>query len=271
MSKGYADYVITIAHEVDREIMRERDGVEVPLFGNEFEEWLKESKELSEASVVNYMRWLHKADSWILDLSHDFWTLLKKAWNAADFQTAKALCKEYESLLLDEKSQAEKEGKEEYGESGKEIGNWISTFRKFIKFHDEQIEKVEGDKKVLAEKIEASRLKAANLFLETRFSLWGIDNGLSETTMDSYISGIRSVNRKLFCKTGYDLLHDFLPQYVKTKNEDKINEMFSAMDKLLSRRIDSYNETEMPRESFLNCRAALRKYTEFIRHLIITE
>ncbi len=87
-------------------------------------------------------------------------------------------------------SQAEKEGKEEYGESGKEIGNWISTFRKFIKFHDEQIEKVEGDKKVLAEKIEASRLKAANLFLETRFSLWGIDNGLSETTMDSYISGM---------------------------------------------------------------------------------
>ncbi len=124
---------------------------------------------------------------------------------------------------------------------------------------------------MLAEKIEASRLKAANLFLEVRFAIWGIDNGLSETTMDSYISEIKSVNRKLFCKTGYDLLHDFLPQYVKTKNEDKINEMFSAMDKLLSRRIDSYNETEMPRESLLNCRAALRKYTEFIKHLITTE
>lgn len=68
MSKGYADYVIAIALEVDREIMRERDGVEVPLFGNEFEEWLKESEELSEASVVNYMRWLHKADSWILEI-----------------------------------------------------------------------------------------------------------------------------------------------------------------------------------------------------------
>ncbi len=66
MSKGYADYVIATSLEIDREIMRERDGVEVPLFGNEFEEWLKESEELSEGSVVNYMRWLHKADSWIL-------------------------------------------------------------------------------------------------------------------------------------------------------------------------------------------------------------
>ncbi len=111
MTKGYADYVIAMALEIDREIKRELEGVEMPLFRQKYEEWLK-AQGLAESSRVNYMRWLHKADSWIFDSDHDFWTLLNKAWNASDFGTAKALCKEYEDLLLEEKEHAKKEGKE---------------------------------------------------------------------------------------------------------------------------------------------------------------
>lgn len=269
MSKGYADYLCVLAREIDREFQRESDGVEAPMFCTEFEEWLK--SEISDGSRVNYMRWLRKADAQICDLDHDFWTLLKKAWNASDFEKAETLCDEYEKQLLDEKAKAEEMGKEEYGESGKEIGDWVSAFRKYRKFHEEQITKAPADKKAFAAMIEASRQTANRLYLAEPFVLWAISKGLADDTMESYVSEIKSVNRKLFCKTGYDILHRYLPGYVKTKNEVKINEMFRAMDAKLIERIDNLDETEMSVSCLTNARAALRKYAEFIHSVIAAE
>lgn len=265
MSKGYADYLVAMARELDRDFQREADGVESPLFSNEFEEWLK--AEVSERSQNNYLRWLQKADAWICESDRDFWTLLKKAWDASDFETARTLCAEYENLLVEEKAKAEKEGKEKFGESGKEIGNWVSAFRKYCKFHEEQINRAAADKKALAAMIEASRETSDRLFLGARFIHWGVEQGHKQKTMDSYVSNIKLVNRELFCKTGYDVLHDFLPDYVKAKNMVEIDKMFVAMDCKLNERIDSYNETEMSRKAFINARSALRMYAEFIKFL----
>lgn len=270
MTKGYADYVIAMALEIDREIKRELKGVEMPLFRQKYEEWLK-AQGLAESSRVNYMRWLHKADSWIFDSDHDFWTLLNKAWNASDFGTAKALCKEYEDLLLEEKEHAKKEGKEEWGESATEIGNWISAFRKFVIFHDEQMENAEADKKALAEMIEASRLTAGHLFLGYRFVMWGVRQGKTQDSMESFASNIKRVNRELFCKTGLDRLHKLLPGYVKTRNHEEIDKMFKGMDRELTERIDRYDETEMSRGALMNGRSALRSYAEFIKSITATE
>lgn len=266
MSKGYADYLCVLAREIDREFQRESDGVEAPLFCDEFEEWLK--TEVSESSQVNYMRWLRKADTHICDLDRDFWTLLKKAWDASDFEKAKTLCDEYEKQLLDEKAKAEEMGEKEFGESGKEIGNWGSAFRKYQKFHEEQIKKADADKKALAAMIEASRQTANHLFLSFRFTLWGIANGMSESTMESYVSYIKRINRELFSKTGYDILHEYLPGYVKNKNIAKIDEMFGAMDDKLTERIGNLDETEMSVNNLKNCRSALCKYAEFIKSVI---
>jgi|GEM_PF-1614804 len=266
MSKGYADYVIDMMREIDREFQRESDGVEAPLFCDEFEEWLK--TEVSESSQVNYMRWLRKADTHICDLDRDFWTLLKKAWDASDFEKAQTLCNEYEKQLLDEKALAEKIGEKEFGESGKEIGNWVSAFRKYQKFHEEQIKKAPADKKAFAAMIEASRQTANHLFLAFRFTLWGIANGMVESTMKSYVSYIKRINRELFCKTGYDLLYDYLPGYIKNKNIAKIDEMFGAMDDKLTERIENLDETEMPVSHLKNARTALSKYANFIRSVI---
>lgn len=265
MSKGYADYLVVLAREIDREFQRGADGVECPLFSNEFKEWL-ETQKLSRGSKVNYMRWLRKADVWICDMDHDFWTLLKKSWEASDFETAKALCNKYEMLLLNEKLQAEKD--EKYGESGKEIGNWVSAFRKYCKFFDDQMQKAEANKKMLTAMIEASRLTSENLFLDGCFILWGILNDLAESTMETYVSDIKRVNRELFSKTGHDILYEYLPGFVKTKNMAKVSEMFAAMDSKLTERIDNMDETEMPVASLENARAAIRKYSEFIKTLL---
>lgn len=269
MSKGYADYLCVLAREIDREFQRDADGVEAPLFRTDYEGWLK--TQVSEGTQVNYKRWLRKADAHILESDRDFWSLLKKAWEASDLQRAQALCKEYEKQLLTEKEQAEKVGKEESGESGKEIGNWLCAFRKYMEFHEKQIEKAPADKKAFAAMIEASRQTADNLFLADTFILWGIANGLADSTLESYVRDIKSVNRKIFCTKGHDRLHEELPGYVKARNEEKINEMFAEMDKETTELINSYNEDEMSRKVLINARAALRKYKEYIKSIIIKE
>lgn len=269
MSKGYADYLCVLARELDRDFQREADGVEFPLFSNEFEEWLK--AEVSERSQNNYLCWLQKADAWICESDRDFWTLLKKAWDASDFETARTLCTEYENLLVEEKAKAEKEGKEKFGASGKEIGNWVSAFRKYIKFHEEQINRAAADKKALAAMIEASRQTANHLFLSFRFIIWGTAKGLSDKTMNTYISDIKRVNKRLFCTKGHDRFHEDLPAYVKARNEEKINEMFAEMVGEISERINAYDEEEMCRKVLMNAHSAICKYAEFIKSIIISE
>ena len=266
MSKGFADYLIAKAREFDRELWRDIDGVEVPLFSERYDEWLKTEGKISEASHVNYKRWLRKADEWICHSDRDFWTLLTKAWQTSDFDIVRKLCFEYEAELSEEKANAEKDS--EYGESPKEMGNWISAFRNYVKFLDNELEKVSVDKKALAAMIKASRETAHKLFLSNQFINWGVKNGKGESTMESYVSNTKRINKELFCKTGYDLLSDFLPGYVKTKNMTKIDEMFDAMLKKLDERIDTYNETEMSIDALKNCRCALSDYYTFIKTVI---
>lgn len=268
MSKGYADHLLDMARHLDREFQREAEGVEVPLFKEKYEDWLQAQTDLAEGTKANYLHWLLKADDWICDLERDFYLLLKKAWTASDFDRVKSLCAEYDGLLVKEKEQAREEGKEQFGESAREIGNWVSSFRKYSIFLEECMQKAESDKIALAEMIKNSRISADHLFLSFRFILWGISRGLKETTMESMVSYIRRVNRELFSKTGHDLLREYLPGYVKTRNAAKINEMFSAMDGKLTERISDCDETEMPCKSLENARSALRNYAEFIKSLI---
>lgn len=267
MSKGYADYLVAMAREIDRDFQRDADGVEVPLFSTDYEEWLK--TKLTEGSREDYFRWLGKADAWICESDRDFWTLLKKAWNSSDFETARNLCKEYENRLLEEKDQAKNEGKEEFGESAKMIGNWVSAFRSYCKFFEEWMQKAETDKRMKSEMIEKSRQTSKELFLSTSFTLWGMAKGLAESTMDSYVSDIRRVNREVFCKGGHDVLSENLPKYVKAKNVVATIELFGILDFEIAERIDKLDETEMPVDSLENSRSALKKYAEFINSIIL--
>ena len=266
MSKGFADYLIAMARELDRELWRDNDGVEVPLFSERYDEWLKTESKISESSQVNYKRWLRKADEWICHSDRDFWTLLTKAWQSSDFDTVRNLCFEYEAELSEEKANAEKDS--EYGESPKEMGNWISAFRNYVKFLDKELEKAAVDKKAFAAMIATSRETAHNLLFSNQFINWGVKNGKTEGTMESYVSNIKRANKELFCKTGYDLLHYFLPGYIKTKNKAKIDEMFNAMIKKLTERIDTRDETEMNLDGLQNSRSALTAYARFIKAVV---
>lgn len=264
MSKGFVDHVIYMALLIDREIKRELDGVEWPLFKDRYFEWLADEpkSKVGMSSQVNYKRWLFKADEWVLDTTHDLYTLLKNAWKQSDFERVTSLCDDYEMQLLADKALAEKE---DIGESSTEIGNWISAFRKYRAFLKECMEQAEVDKRVQDALIKSARATAAeHLPLKYDFYFWGIAKGKSEKTMKSYVSDIKRVNKDLFCKTGHDMLSEFLPGFIKTGNKEKTVEMFTKMDDKLTERIDYDPDDIMSPEALGNCRSALRKYAEFI-------
>lgn len=271
MSKGYADYLVWSARQLDRELERDADGIEVPLFREEYTNWLNARPDLSNNSKTNYQRWLVKADEWILDVDQDFWRLLKNDWQSSDFSGAKNRCEAYERLLISEKAEAEKaeaNGDKDFGVSAKEIGNWISAFRKYRRFLDEALENSESEQRAHAAKIAASRETAKNLFLDSMFISWGEAKGRSVDTIESYVSNIKRVNRDLFCKTGYDIFHVFIPRAVRDKDLAEIEVMFSKMDEKLTSRIDNYDETEMDRSALQNSRSALRLYADFIKETV---
>jgi len=115
---------------------------------------------------------------------------------------------------------------------------------------------------------------ASMLYREEQFLQWLASSAntkkISENTAVSYVSYIKSVNKKLFCKTGHDILA-MLPDFVKLGNTAKIDEIFKAMDDKLTQRITDENDTEMPLNSLNNSRSALRRYAEFIKSLTVTE
>lgn len=109
MSKGLIDAMIVSGDLLDREINRKLKGVEMPLFKEEYYEWLKTQKELSEGSIVNYKQWLENADELIYADGKDFYTLFKKAFDECDYVTCDELIKWYDGLLTDEVEEAKKE------------------------------------------------------------------------------------------------------------------------------------------------------------------
>ena len=256
---------------LDREIRRKLEGVEMPLFMEEYYEWLRTHEKLSEGSIVNYRVWLENADELIDGDGRDFYMLFKKSLEECDYATCDELIKWYDGLLTNEIEEAKKEV---VCFSPKTLINWRSAFRKHADFLRMCIANDSEEAKKKNERIQRSRESASSLFLENRFFVWLIspDNPkkIVAKTAESYVSNIKSVNKKLFCKTGYDFLA-WLPGYIKTKNTTKIKEMFDAMDRKLTERIGEGNETEMTSRQLENSRSALRRYAEFIKSLKIAE
>lgn len=244
---------------LDREVERYEEGVEVPFMKDEYYEWLEARKELSEGSKVNYKIWLNNADDMICVDGNDFYALLKNAFEGCEYDRCEECLGWYDGLLT-------REIEREDDKRSKAIRDWRSAFRKYADFMRECMAEAKRN-----ERIRKSRESASSLFLENRFFGWMIspDNArrIAVDSAESYVSYIKSANKKLFCKTGYDILA-MIPGFIKTKNVVKINEMFDAMDGKLTERINEMNETEMPLGSLNNSRTALRRYAEFIKSIV---
>ena len=262
MSAGYADYLVAMAKLFDRELEREMNGVEVPLFKEEYEEWLQE--QVAESTKENYLTALLKLDDMICIPEKDFYTRFRDEFEKCNYGECDNLIACYDNEISNEIEYAEK------GESGikpKTISDYRSSFRKYAEFLRLCMQNACEDAKKQHERIEKSRESANTLFMANRFRTWLTESEkIASSTAGSYVTYIKSTNKNLFCKTGYDLL-SLVPAYLKNKNFSKLDEMFTAMDGKLTERIEEYNENEMPVGSLQNARTALRAYAKFIKTL----
>lgn len=263
---NFSDYLEENAIEMDkninREINRVINDVEVPLLEEEFATWMTTEQNHPESTKINYVRWIRLADQVFIDPDNDIWAKLKEAWDKVDSRKAKTLSDEYDKQMQSLKAAAQERNNQDMA---KEIGNWVSSFRKYSKFFNEQIEKAEAQRKA---SIERARLTSRHLFFDFKFILWCIQDGLDERTAESYVSYLKRANREIFCKSGQDKFHVSLPRLVKDKDKVQIEKLFTELNTLLTERINNGDESEMPIDSLRNCRSALNKYAEFIKSII---
>lgn len=169
MSKGLIDAMIVSGDLLDREIRRKQEGVDVPLFKEEYFEWLRTHENFSEDSITIYKRWLENADEYIDGDGRDFYMLFKKSLDECDHVTCEALIKWYDGLLTDEIEQAKKEV---VCFTPKALTNWRTAFRKHADFLRVCIVNDSEEAKSKNERIQRSRQSASSLFLEKRFVDW---------------------------------------------------------------------------------------------------
>ena len=265
MSKGYNAYLCALARQIDREFEREANGVEVPYLKEEFIRWMTVNNG-TETTRKNYLHWIKKLDIEFFTGDEDLFEELKKAFEAKDYDRVEALIKKYDDIIT-EWIELAKKGKIEI--PAKSISDWRSGFRKYIEFLRWAIQTLKnGEKQILIDKAKKS---ADNLFMREKFIDWAIrlDNpdSVSLETAQTYASRIKNANKSIFCKSGQDYLA-LLPGLVKKHDVENLSTMFDLMDKILTKRIEEKDESEMNLNELGNARSGLRLYAKFINSML---
>ena len=265
MSKGYSDYLVALARQIDREFEREANGVEVPYLKEEFIRWMTVN-EVPETTRKNYLHWITKLDIELFPYDEDLFEELKKAFEEKDYDRVEELIKKYDDIIT-EWIVVAKKGKIEI--PAKSISDWRSAFRKYAEFLRWVIQTLKnGEKQILIDKAKKS---ADNLFMRNQFIDWAIrlDNpdNVALGTAQTYVSRIKNANKSVFCMTGKDYLA-LLPGLVKKHDVENLNTMFDLMDKILTKRIKEKDESEMNLNELNNARSGFRQYAKFIKSIL---
>ena len=118
--------------------------------------------------------------------------------------------------------------------------------------------------------MQKAKKSADNLFMRNQFIDWAIrlDNPDSiSLAAQTFASRIKNANKSIFCQTGKDYLA-LLPDLVKKHDVENINTMFDLMDKILIKRIEEKDESEMSLKALFDARFGLRFYAKFINSII---
>lgn len=265
MSKGYSDYLVALARQIDREFEREASGIEVPYLKEEFIRWMT-VKEVPETTRKNYLHWITKLDIEFFTDDEDLFEELKKAFEEKDYDRVEELIKKYDDIIT-EWIEVAKKGKIEI--PAKSISDWRSAFRKYAEFLRWAIQILKnGEKQILIDKAKKS---ADNLFMRNQFIDWATHpnnpDRISLESAQTFASRIKNANKSIFCMTGKDYLA-LLPDLVKKHDVENINTMFDLMDKILTKRIKEKDESEMNLNELNNARSGFRRYAKFINSIL---
>ena len=115
---------------LERGIERLQADVEVPIFDEEYQNWLSK-QDLAESTKKQYLSNLIRLDVFIIDDNKDFYTLFKKEFDQDHFGECDNLLAWYDSQITDEKELSQLF---DSGLSTKTISDYRSAYRKYADF-----------------------------------------------------------------------------------------------------------------------------------------
>lgn len=252
--KCFADYLVYSANQVEREILHDTLGVEVPYLECSYRNWFLKNNG-NENTLRSYISNLKGLDKDIFACEDDdFFLLLKTYFEEEKWDEIVPLFDKFDTVIKEWKSESEKS---DIGITTKHINDLYSAFNSYRAFFEWLIS---------TDKATVDTGRKRHLFLEEEFIDWCEDNGISQRSASSYISNIHRINDAFFSqlKDGKECNIDFLPQTIK-KHGESISSILLEMKGMLSSEISTKREIRgIKYNSLHNCHTAFGNYVKFL-------
>lgn len=282
--KDFNVYFQKSCRQLKWELERDKNGTEVPWLAGAYRKWM-ETKDGKATSANAYMSYLKALDREVLMMignrpepeqgivytatyseEDDFFYALKLFVTNGSFDDAEDTFNDFLGLI-DEELNTAKVAKEET--EVKNLRNWRSAFGNYKKFIMEWL--IPTMKSYMGsnnakQSLEMVQKADNSLYREEDFLEWVQEMGNELNTARSYISKIKGVNRKIFCKNkkGVDLL-SLAAGCLCNGQESRAFDLLLRLESILTARIESGNDDEMPLSTLIDSRTAFRAYIRFLQ------
>lgn len=270
---------------VQRMLARKKEGIDVPWLAGLYREWMQTDDGKKPTVANSYMHYLRSLDREVFSQQHngmeikaedaftggylkekDFFYMLRHFWTNELFDSAKNWFDLYLKLV---DAEVELAKRKESSIRQKDINNWRSAFRNYHKFFVEYlIPSLKNEMNKEDSGLEYTHIENSdkNLYRELDFVEWMQENeDMGMHSAQSYVSNIKRANREIFNKNkkGINVLA-YIAELLRTGKEAKANQLLTALETELTRRINKKDESAIPLFKLSQCRTAFRKYVRFI-------
>lgn len=276
MGKLY-ELIKAFERELAWETGREENGTEVPWMAEEYRKWMVETDGKKPSVAISYVHYLKAADKFVFmpesetySEESDFFHQLKRAVEEKQFDEVGPLFDNFLELIQADFEAAEKDG--EGGISRKQLSDWRSAFRNYRRFFAEWILPMKEKEASENTPAMSAPQKREVLFAEDKFLEWMQQRGMTLHSAQSYVSRMKTANRKLFSKNkaGVDILSK-VSDIFRRGREVKGFDLLLEMEEVLTQKIKSNDDRHLSMAALSDARAAFRKYLLFVNEIIICD
>lgn len=263
----HIDYSISLDAEIQRELERDRLGVEVPYMAEAYKEWMRTTDGKKPSVPNTYMNFIKTVDKEFFLGEEDFFYLLPQKIKEGNFLEVTSLFEKYLKIINDWLEYAKKE---DCGYSPKVISDYRSGFKNYRRFIEECfLPTTNGQKTNLSDMKETTNYK--RLFAEDDFYRWLIASDEKKIgSAQSYISRLKQMNRTLSKaisdkspKFKGDIL-GLIPKLIKEQKGSEVIRLLEGIDEKLTQKIHANDTSLMPILKLRSIVSALRSYTKFL-------
>ena len=256
---------------------REENGTEVPWMAKEYRKWMVETDGKKPSVAISYIHYLKAVDKYVFmpesetySEEDDFFYNLKHAVEEKQFDEVGPLFDNFLELIQADFEATEKDDNSAI--SRKQLSDWRSAFRNYRRFFVEWLLPMKEKEASGNTPSVSVPQKREVLFAEDRFLEWMQQRGMTLHSAQSYVSRMKTANRKLFSKNkaGVDILSK-VSDIFRRGREVKGFDLLLEMEEVLTQKIKSNDDRHMPMAALFDARAAFRKYLFFVNEIIICD